>query len=76
MFHAISDAAKVAIQLMLQEEFDHPITSYLALYSCYSYLNNPQPDPWDPQPKPKPIGHTTSYILNELWRMIVCACSM
>nr|CAH0109935.1 unnamed protein product [Daphnia galeata] len=48
------DAAKVAIQLMLQEEFDHPITSYLALYSCYSYLNNPQPDPWDPQPKPKP----------------------
>jgi small subunit ribosomal protein S27 len=54
MFHTISDAAKVAIQLMLQEEFDHPITSYLALYSCYSYLNNPQPDPWDPQPKPKP----------------------
>lgn len=54
-FQTISDAAKVAIQLMLQEEFDHPITSHLALYSCYCYLNNPQPDPWDPQPKPKPV---------------------
>ncbi|KAK4022667.1 hypothetical protein OUZ56_008121 [Daphnia magna] len=49
------DAAKVAIQLMLQEEFDHPITSNLALYSCYGYLNKPQPEPWDPQPKPKPV---------------------
>lgn len=48
------DAAKVAIQLMLQEEFDHPITSQLALYSCHSYLKKPLPEPWDPQPKPKP----------------------
>nr|CAG4636990.1 EOG090X05Q1 [Ceriodaphnia reticulata] len=48
------DSAKIAIQLMLQEEFDHPITSHLALYSCYGYLNKPQPEPWDPQPKPKP----------------------
>lgn len=48
------DAAKVAIQLMLQEEFDHPITSHLALFSCYSYLKKPQPEPWDPQPKVKP----------------------
>ncbi len=39
---------------MLQEEFDHPITSHLALYSCYGYLNKQQPEPWDPQPKPKP----------------------
>lgn len=39
---------------MLQEEFDHPITSALALYSCYGYLNKPQPEPWDPQPKAKP----------------------
>nr|CAG4647882.1 EOG090X05Q1 [Moina brachiata] len=48
------DAAKVAIQLMLQEEFDHPITTPLALYSCYTYLKKPMPEPWDPQPKPKP----------------------
>lgn len=40
---------------MLQEEFDHPITSNMALYSCYAYLRKPQPDPWDPQPKPKPV---------------------
>nr|CAG4646240.1 EOG090X05Q1 [Macrothrix elegans] len=47
------DAVKVAIQLMLQEEFDHQITCPLALYSCYAYLKNPQPEPWEPQPKPK-----------------------
>ena len=52
--YLVSDAAKVAIQLMLQEEFDHPIASHLALYSCYGYLKKPQPEPWDPQPKPKP----------------------
>lgn len=39
---------------MLQEEFDHPITSALALYSCYGYLKKPQPEPWNPQPKAKP----------------------
>lgn len=39
---------------MLQEEFDHPITSALALYSCYGYLKKPQPEPWDPQPRAKP----------------------
>ena len=39
---------------MLQEEFDHPITSHMALYSCYAYLKKPQPQPWDPQPQPKP----------------------
>lgn len=39
---------------MLQEEFDHPITNQLALYACYCYLNKPQPEPWDPQPKVKP----------------------
>nr|CAG4634771.1 EOG090X05Q1 [Alona affinis] len=48
-------AAKVAIQLMLQEEFDHPISSPLAVYSCYSWLRQPQPETWDPQPKPKPV---------------------
>ncbi len=49
------DAAKVANQLMIQEEFDHPIASQLALYSCYAYLKKPQPEPWDPQPKPEPV---------------------
>nr|CAG4643189.1 EOG090X05Q1 [Ilyocryptus agilis] len=48
------DAAKVSIQLMLQEEFDHPITTHLSLYSCYAYLKNRKPEPWDPLPTPKP----------------------
>jgi len=48
------DAVKVAIQMMLQEDFDHPIASNLALFSCYSYLRNPKPELWDPQPTPKP----------------------
>nr|CAG4638433.1 EOG090X05Q1 [Cyclestheria hislopi] len=48
------DAVKVAIQLMLQEDFDHPITSHMALYSCYAYIMKPQPQPWDPQPHAKP----------------------
>jgi len=48
------DAVKVAIQMMLQEDFNHPIASNLALYSCYSYLKNPKPETWDPQPKPIP----------------------
>lgn len=40
---------------MLQEEFDHPITTPLAVYSCYAWLRKPQPEVWDPQPKPKPV---------------------
>jgi len=48
------DAVKVAVQLMLQEEYENPISNSLSLFSCYSYLRKPQPDPWDPQPRPKP----------------------
>nr|CAG4648641.1 EOG090X05Q1 [Polyphemus pediculus] len=48
------DAVKTAILMMIQEEFDHPIASHLALYSCHAYLKNPTPEPWDPLPKPKP----------------------
>ncbi|KAK6619485.1 hypothetical protein RUM43_012242 [Polyplax serrata] len=33
-------AVKIAVLHMLQEEFDHPITRVMALYSCYSYLNS------------------------------------
>nr|CAG4650136.1 EOG090X05Q1 [Sida crystallina] len=48
------DAVKVATQMMLQEEFEHPIANCMALYSCYAYLKRPQPEVWDPQPQPKP----------------------
>jgi hypothetical protein len=30
---------------MLQEDWSHPITSHLALYSCHMYLKNP--GPWE-----------------------------
>lgn len=39
-----SSAAKVATYMMLQEEFEHPISNSLALYSCHKYLENP--DTW------------------------------
>nr|CAG4651803.1 EOG090X05Q1 [Triops cancriformis] len=48
------DAVKIAIEIMLQEDFTHPIASQLALYSAYAYLKNPTPEPWDPQPVPPP----------------------
>lgn len=40
------DAAKVAVLVMLQEDFGHPITDRLVLYSCHSYLREPLPEPW------------------------------
>ncbi|XP_058788632.1 small ribosomal subunit protein mS27-like [Phymastichus coffea] len=39
-----ASAAKVASFMMLQEEFDHPISNALAVYSCHKYLENP--DTW------------------------------
>ncbi|PNF23762.1 hypothetical protein B7P43_G16833 [Cryptotermes secundus] len=38
-------AAKVSVLQMLQEDWSHPITSHLALYSCHMYLKNP--GSWD-----------------------------
>jgi hypothetical protein len=38
-------AAKVSALQMLQEDWSHPITSHLALYSCHMYLKNP--GPWE-----------------------------
>lgn len=35
-------AAKVAVLLMLQEEWESPITKIFALYSCYAYLKSSQ----------------------------------
>lgn len=40
------DAAKVAVLVMLQEDFGHSITDRLVLYSCHSYLREPLPEPW------------------------------
>ncbi|XP_077510830.1 uncharacterized protein LOC144121479 [Amblyomma americanum] len=45
------DAVKVAIEMMLQENTGNDISKLLALYSCHSYLRDPKPEPWDPNPK-------------------------
>jgi small subunit ribosomal protein S27 len=39
-----ASAAKVASFMMLQEEFENPISNALAIYSCHNYLKNP--DTW------------------------------
>ncbi|KAJ8674841.1 hypothetical protein QAD02_010627 [Eretmocerus hayati] len=39
-----ASAAKVATLMMLQEEFEHPLSNALAIYSCLKYLENP--DSW------------------------------
>jgi hypothetical protein len=44
MFYVVG-AAKVSALQMLQEDWSHPITSNLALYSCHMYLKNP--GPWE-----------------------------
>ncbi|XP_064461311.1 small ribosomal subunit protein mS27-like [Ornithodoros turicata] len=46
------DAAKVAIEMMLQEDAGNAITRILALHSCHMYLREPKPEPWDPNPPP------------------------
>ncbi|XP_014234869.2 28S ribosomal protein S27, mitochondrial-like [Trichogramma pretiosum] len=45
-----ANAAKTSTFMMLQEEFENPLSNALALYSCFKYLENP--DTWveeDPQ---------------------------
>lgn len=48
------DGSKVAIAMMLQEEFKIPIASQMGLYSTYAYVQNlkDHTEPWDPQPPP------------------------
>ena len=52
----LRDASKVAIVMMLQEEYNIPIASQLALYSTYLYVKQMKDavEPWDPQPIPLP----------------------
>ena len=38
-----TSAARTATLLMLQEDFENPITKFLSLYSCVKFLQNPQP---------------------------------
>lgn len=46
------DAAKVAVEMMLQEDTGNTISRILAVYSCHMYLREPKPEPWDPHLPP------------------------
>ncbi|XP_057665472.1 28S ribosomal protein S27, mitochondrial-like [Diorhabda carinulata] len=43
--------SRIASQLMLQEDFDHPISTSLSLLHCYNYLLNP--NGWPEYEKPE-----------------------
>ncbi|KAJ8966469.1 hypothetical protein NQ317_011456 [Molorchus minor] len=45
-----SSGTRVASQLMLQEEFNHPLSKSLSLLHCYNYLL--KPEGWPEYPKP------------------------
>lgn len=47
-------AARVAVQLMLQEELDHDLSVHLAVLSCFLYVVNPTGWPEEPAPAPQP----------------------
>lgn len=57
------DAARVATLMMLQEDFSHPLSKHLALYSCLSYIQNPLPEVWKPPPPPPPEEETEEQVL-------------
>ena len=42
-FPFFPDAADVAFDLMLQEDFSHPISKALSWYACHLYWKNPPP---------------------------------
>jgi len=55
------DAAKIATHLMLQEDWQNPISRALALYSCYAYIQQPTPEPWQ-KPEPAEDDEETEYV--------------
>lgn len=63
------DAARVASNLMLQEEWNHPIAVSMALLSCVEYDITRQPEPWNTLPQPEDDGETVyvrvNYLRNE-----------
>ena len=40
-YASISDAAEIAFDQMLQEDFSHPLTKALCWYACHLYWKNP-----------------------------------
>ncbi|XP_071441539.1 small ribosomal subunit protein mS27 [Hetaerina americana] len=48
------DAARIATFQMLQEDWNHPITSCFGLYACHMYLKNKENELWEPEIKDEP----------------------
>ncbi|KAF5285612.1 hypothetical protein FQR65_LT13093 [Abscondita terminalis] len=59
-------AARVASQLMLQEDFKHPISSSLSLLACYKYLLSPGewPQPSKPEEPEEEVRIRVNYVRN------------
>ncbi|XP_044735682.1 uncharacterized protein LOC123297916 [Chrysoperla carnea] len=53
-----ASAARVATQLMLQEDFSHDLATKLSALSCILYLKNPTGWPEEPPPEPEPKEKT------------------
>lgn len=61
-----TSGARVASQLMLQEDVDHPLFSTLALLHCYHYLLEPKdwPEPVPPEEPEEEVKIRVKYIRN------------
>ncbi|GAU90551.1 hypothetical protein RvY_02953 [Ramazzottius varieornatus] len=57
------DAVRVAIDFMLQEDFGHPLTRNLSLYSCLAFLQNPDWTALAPLNPPVPPPDTGEEVL-------------
>ena len=38
---------------MLEEDFGPSTSKLFAILSCLKYLENPSPEPWNPEPQPE-----------------------
>jgi small subunit ribosomal protein S27 len=54
-----TSAARIATVQTLQEDFQHPVTRYMALFACYKFLENLQTFP-DLIPPPPPVVEETT----------------
>lgn len=61
-----TSGARVASQLMLQEELDHPLSTQLSLLHCYNYLMQPGewPFPSPPEEPEEEIKIRVKYVRN------------
>ncbi len=61
IFISFLEAAEIAFDQMLQEDFAHPITRYLSWYACHMFWKHgePAPAPEPPEDDGVSIGQVT-----------------